>query len=253
MPRPFTVLDRIETPDGVLELRKRGERDFMITIGRRVLMSSIIHRSELAVAELACALIRDRPRARVLVGGLGLGYTLRAALDALPKTAHVQVAELNAAVKTWCEGPLAGLTGRAALDKRVSVTIGDVSTGIRRAAKVGAERLDAIILDLYEGPRDVKSGQRDPLYGMEILRHAHAALSEGGVYSVWAEEPNEAFEQRLRAVGFRVEYTRVRGGGPRHAVYVATKQREPKPGSRVRAEANSTRPRPAMRSKARAR
>jgi spermidine synthase len=228
MPRAFTLLDRVETPEGVLELRKRGERDYMITIGGRVLMSSIIHRSELAVAELACAPIRHRPRPRVLVGGLGLGYTLRAALDVLPKTAQVQVAELNAAVKTWCEGPLAALTGQAALDKRVSVVIGDVCAFIRRAAKADAERFDAIILDLYEGPRDLKPGQRDALYGMEILRHTHAALSEGGVYSVWAEDPNEAFEQRLRAVGFRVEYARVRGGGPRHAVYVATKQREPK-------------------------
>lgn len=237
MPRAFTLLDHVDIPEGSLDLRKRGESDFMITLNGRVLMSSLIHRSEIAVAELACAAIQKRPAPRVLVGGLGLGYTLRAALDALPKSARVQVAELNAAVKRWCEGPLAELTGKAALDARVSVIIDDVSACVRRAARPDSERLDAIIVDLYEGPRDLKPGQRDPLYGMEILRHTHAALSEGGVYAVWAEDPNAAFEQRLRAVGFQVEYARVRGGGPRHAVYVATKKhapRSPAPARRAR-------------------
>ncbi len=225
MPRAFTLLDRVETPEGSLELRQRSERDFMITVGGRVLMSSLIHRSEVIVAELGCAPIRDRRAPRVLVGGLGLGYTLRAALDALPKSARVQVAELNAVVKTWCEGPLAVLTSGAALDERVSIVIDDVSACIRRAAKAElAERLDAIIVDLYEGPRNLKPGQRDPLYGAQSLRDVHAALSEGGVYAVWAEEPNQAFQQRLVAAGFQVELTRVRAGGPRHAVYVATKQ-----------------------------
>jgi spermidine synthase len=223
MPRPFILVERVEVPEGSLDLRKRGERDFMIALNGRVLMSSIIHRSEVAVAELGCAPIRQRPAPRVLVGGLGLGYTLRAALDALPKTARVQVAELNAAVKRWCEGPLADLTNKAALDERVTVVIEDVSACVRRAARAGAERFDAIIVDLYEGPRDLKPGRRDPLYGMEILRHTHAALNASGVYAVWAEDPNPAFEQRLRAVGFQVEYARVRGGGPRHAVYVARK------------------------------
>ena len=223
MPRPFTLVDSVETPEGPLELRRRGDDDFMITVKGRVLMSTNIHRSEVALAELACAQLRARPAPRVLVGGLGLGYTLRAALDSLPKSAHVQVAELNAAVKRWCEGPLAALTNKAALDERVTVVIEDVSAAVRRAA-AGTERLDAIIVDLYEGPRDLKPGQRDPLYGTEILRHTYAALSAGGVYAVWAEDPNPAFEQRLRNVGFQVEYARVRGGGPRHAVYVAKKQ-----------------------------
>jgi spermidine synthase len=224
MPRPFALLERVETPEGPLELRQRGARDFVITIGGRVLMSSIFHRSELAVAELACASIRQRAAPRVLIGGLGLGYTLRAALDALPKTAQVRVAELNPAVKRWCEGPLAELTAGAAQDKRVSVVVEDVCVSVRRAALPGAARFDAVIVDLYEGPKDLRPGQRDPLYGAEILRQTYAALSDGGVYAVWAEDPNQAFEQRLRAAGFRVEYARVHGGGPRHAVYLAVKQ-----------------------------
>lgn len=228
MPRPFTLVDRVETPEGPLELRQRGERDFMITVKGRVLMSSLIHRSELAVAELACARIRQRPAPRVLIGGLGLGYTLRAALDALPKRAQVRVAELNQAVGRWCQGPLAALTGNAAQDARVRVVIEDVCAAVRQAAAPGAQRYDAIIVDLYEGPKDLRPGQRDPLYGMDSLHHTQAALAPGGVYAVWAEDPNQAFEQRLRAVGFAVEYQRVQGGGPRHAVYVATKG-APKP------------------------
>jgi spermidine synthase len=231
MPRPFTLLDRVETPEGPLELRQRGERDFMITVKGRVLMSSSIHRSELAVAELACARIRSRTAPRVLIGGLGLGYTLRAALDALPDSAHVRVAELNEAVGRWCVGPLAALTGSAAEDRRVRVEIEDVCTAVRQAARPGAQRYDAIIVDLYEGPKDLRPGQHDPLYGMGSLRHTRAALTPGGVYAVWAEDPNQAFEQRLRAAGFRVEYQRVHGGGPRHAVYIAIRGAE-KTGSR---------------------
>jgi spermidine synthase len=167
----------------------------------------------------------------VLIGGLGLGYTLRAALDALPRSAHVRVAELNQAVGRWCAGPLAALTGNAAQDSRVRVVIEDVCAAVRQAAQPGAQRYDAIIVDLYEGPKDLRPGQRDPLYGMSSLRQTQAALAPGGVYAVWAEDPNQAFEQRLRTVGFRVEYQRVLGGGPRHAVYIAIKGAE-KPSAR---------------------
>jgi spermidine synthase len=224
MPRAFALIERVETPEGPLELLQRGERDFMIRVGTRVLMTSAFHRSELAVAELGCAPIQQRPVPRVLIGGLGLGYTLRAALDRLPAKAQVQVAELNAVVKRWCEGPLALLTQGAALDARVRVLVDDVTACIRRAASGDPrQRFDAIVVDLYEGPKDLKPGQRDPLYGLPILRQTHAALTPGGVYAVWAEDPNRAFEQRLESAGFKVELQRVRGGGPRHAVYLATK------------------------------
>lgn len=224
MPRPFALIDRVDTPEGALTLHQRGERDFMIRVGTRVLMSTTFNRSELAVAELGCAPIKDRLAPRVLIGGLGLGFTLRAALDLLPARAYVEVAELNPAVKKWCEGPLAPLTQGAALDERVRVQLKDVTACVRCAAKAGAAaRYDAIIVDLYEGPKDLKRGQSDPLYGSEILKQTHAALSKGGVYAVWAEEPNRAFEERLARSGFRVEFVRARGGGPTHAVYVAHK------------------------------
>ncbi len=221
MPRPFVLLESVDTPEGLLELRRRGDRDFMISIGGRVLMTSNLHESELAVAELGCAPIRARAAPRVLIGGLGLGFTLRAALDVLPKTARVTVAELNEAVVRWCRGPAAALTGGAVSDPRVEVAIGDVADAIRAAAK--GPRLDAIVLDLYVGPDDARGGDAHPLYGRAILRSAFDALTAGGVYAVWSEEKSASFERRLRVSGFAVELVRPRGGGPRHAVYIAKK------------------------------
>lgn len=224
MPRAYTLLERVDTAEGPLELRQSGAQNFIITIAGRVLMSSMLHRSEVAVAELGVAPIRSRPAPRVLIGGLGLGYTLRAALDALPRAARVDVAELNPAVERWCRGPLAILTKSALADARVRVALGDVTARIAEAAQ--GEPYDAIVLDLYEGPGTPQKGKRDPLYGSAILARAHAALTAGGVYAVWSEEPNTPFEERLRKVGFRVELVRTRGGGPRHAVYVAVKRDE---------------------------
>lgn len=198
----------------------------MITVGKRVLMSSMIHRSEVAVAERACDTIRNRPAPRVLIGGLGLGYTLRATLNNVPKAASVQVAELNPVVEKWCRGPLAVLTKNAVADKRVQVVLGDVTTLIRKAAAAGAPKYDAIILDLYVGPGTLPKGKRDPLYGGEILRATFAALTPGGVYTVWSEEPNESFESRLTYAGFRGELIRAKDGGPRHAVYRAIKPKK---------------------------
>jgi spermidine synthase len=225
MPRPFVLVESVDTPEGPLELRQRGEQDFMITVGKRVLMSSMLTRSELAVAQKACDTIRNRPAPRVLIGGLGLGYTLRATLDNIPKAGRVEVAELNPVVERWCRGPLAVLTKNAVADKRVQVVIGDVTTLIRKAA-AGAEKYDAIILDLYVGPGTLTKGQRDPLYGSDILRATFAALTPGGAYTVWSEEPNESFESRLGYAGFRGELIRPQGGGPRHAVYRALKPKK---------------------------
>lgn len=195
----------------------------MISVGGRVLMTSNIHRSELAVATLGCAPIRERRGARVLIGGLGLGYTLRAALDTLHKDAKVEVAELNEAVVRWCRGPVAVLTEDALADRRVSVYVGDVTRRIREVAgNAAAPRFDAIILDLYVGPGDSAHETRS-LYGRETLQRTHEALAPGGVYAVWGEDVNPPFEARLQSVGFRAEHKRVRGGGPRHAVYLATK------------------------------
>ena len=130
--RSWTVLDRVQTPDGVLELRRRADDDFLITIDGRVLMNSRAHRSELGLARLGCKGLTE-PSPSVLIGGLGMGYTLRAALDCLPTHARIVVAELNRCVLQWCEGPLAALTIDAVRDPRVEVRIEDVAQSIAAA------------------------------------------------------------------------------------------------------------------------
>ena len=221
MTRPWETLDAIETAEGRLELRRRGESDFVITVGGRVLMNSAWHRSEIAVAQLACRRISSRPRPRVLIGGLGMGFTLRAALDELPRAARVVVGEIEPAVVRWCSGPLADLTRRAVDDPRVEIALGDVAALIADAARSEAGRFDAIVLDLYEGPRTATQAREDPFWGPAALRRTREALAPGGVFSVWSEDPDAAFEKRLAAAGFRVERRRPESGGPRHAVYLA--------------------------------
>lgn len=219
MTRPWETLDAVETPEGRLELRRRGESDFVIMVGGRVLMNSALHLTEAAVAARACRRIAGREAPRVLIGGLGMGYTLRAALDALPARARVVVAEIDPAIVRWCRGPLAGLTESALDDKRVSVEMGDVAEVIRGAAK--ATLFDAVVLDLYEGPRDATQARDDPFYGPRALERTRAALSPGGVFAVWSEDADPAFAKRLRAAGFAVETLRPGKGGPRHVVYLA--------------------------------
>src|SRR5262249_4675931 len=212
------TIDRVDTPEGPLELRQRGERDFLITIDGRVLMTSAAHRSEDALAEIACRALPAGTQPRILVGGLGMGYTLRAALDRLPPPAKVDLVDLNATVVTWCRGPLAPLTAAAIDDRRVSVEVADVSRVIA-AAPPGS--YDAILLDLYEGPHQATNPAHDPLYGSAALARTHAALRTGGVLAVWSEEIDRPFERRLVAAGFRVRNHRSRGGRT-HVVYAAT-------------------------------
>jgi spermidine synthase len=221
MVRPWTLIERVDTAEGPLELRQRAERDFMITVGGRVLMTSERTRSEVAVAELGCAPISERPKPRVLIGGLGLGYTLRAALDSLPKHAEVVTAELNAPVVAWCKGPLAVLTDDAVGDPRVQLRVEDVTRTIREAATT-SRKFDSIILDLYEGPGHVPPGQHDLLYGPATLRSVRDALNPGGIYAVWGEKRAPAFERDLRSLGFSCRLVQ-NHAGQRHPVYVAEK------------------------------
>ena len=200
---------------------RRGEKDFLLTIGGRVLMSSAAHRSEAALAERACAGLRDRRRARVLVSGLGMGFTLRAALDQLADDAQVTVAELNAVVVAWCRGPLAPLIADAAADPRVTLEIVDVAALLARVAQGGdAPRFDAIILDLHEGPQN-RLRPDDPLYGTAAVERARQALATGGVFAVWCEAPSAGFERSLRAAGFEHRIERVGRGARMHYVYIA--------------------------------
>ena len=220
MARPWTTLGRAATSAGELVLRRRGEHDFLISIDGRVLMTSAAHRSESALAEWACdGLVRGR--VRVLIGGLGMGYTLRAALDSLGPDARVTVAELEECVVEWCRGPLAPLTGAAARDPRVELAVADVMAVVRDAADGTRPRFDAIAIDLFEGPRGTRDEDRHPLYGDSALASARAALTAQGVFAVWSEEPARGFEKRLGRAGFAVEKRRAGEGGRRHTLYRA--------------------------------
>jgi spermidine synthase len=222
MTRPWQTVDQAETDAGRLELRRRGEGDFLITLAGRVLMNSRNQRSERALRELGCAHLRASPRARVLIGGLGMGITLRSVLDRLAPDASVTVAELNPVVAEWCDGPLASLNRRALADPRVNLHRGDVSDVIREAAQQARARFDAILLDLYEGPHPGTHPHEDPCYGSLALERSRAALHRGGVLGVWGDQPDRAFEQRLRRAGFEVHRERPGRGGRRHAVTLAT-------------------------------
>jgi len=237
--QPWKTIDKKETPDGVLELRQRGERDFLILINGRVLMNSSANRSELALGVLACSAVADRNAPRVLIGGLGMALTLRAALNALPTSARVVIAELNPAAVDWCRGPLAQLTDCAVDDPRVSVVLDDVARVIRTAAESVGEKFDAIVIDLYEGPHAKTDSRNDPFYGSIALRNARNALVPGGVFGVWGEAPDRAFEKRLEAAGFLFERLRPGRGGLRHVVYLARKNDGRQPGA---AEAKLRRP-----------
>ncbi|MEO8551185.1 MAG: spermidine synthase [Kofleriaceae bacterium] len=217
---PWKVLATVTTREGALQLRQRGPREFLITIDGRVLMTSEEKTSEKAVATLACAELRDRKAPRVLIGGLGMAYTVRAALDALPRAAKVIIAELTAEIETWNRGPLAPLTNTAVADPRVTVVIDDVAKVIA-TARPGS--FDAIVLDLYEGPHHAGKRPNDPFYGHAALQRSFTALAPGGVIAIWSEEENAVFKRRVKDVGF--ETTLHRPGGSRaYVVYLGRRK-----------------------------
>lgn len=221
MTQRWEILDSVATADGPLELRRRDEREFLLTIAGRVLMSSRASRSELALGRLACQALDTIAAPRVLLGGLGMACTLRACLDELPERATVVVAELHETIVRWCrEGPLADLTQRAARDPRVRLQIGDVADAIDQAARPGADRFDAILLDLYEGPPP-DCPRNHPQYGTAALLRVRHALADRGVFAIWAEDPSPGFEKHLLRAGFRTRRERPGHGGRRHVVYLA--------------------------------
>jgi len=220
--KPWETLDVAETEDGRLELRRRGQ-DFMITHDGRVLMTSVHHRSESELSTWGCGPIRNRPKPRVLTAGLGLGFTLRAALDLLPDDAQVVVAELNPVVADWCRGPAAVLSDDALADARVELVVGDVMDCVHDVGRGVRAPFDAIVIDLYVGPGPDPAGEYEAVYGDGALAAVWRALTAGGVYAVWGEAREAEFEERLQAIGFATCCARPRGPGRRHVVYVGTK------------------------------
>ncbi|MEW9807076.1 hypothetical protein ABUE31_13875 [Mesorhizobium sp. ZMM04-5] len=219
---PWVQLDAAKVPGGgELRLKRRGA-EFSIMLGTNELMNSRLSGSEEALAELACARIGGRSRVRMLVGGLGMGFTLRAALARLAPDATVVVVELVPAVIAWARGPMAEVFANSLDDPRVEIREADVADVIRAA--VG--EYDAILLDVDNGPQGLSRSANDRLYGMAGLASAHAALKPGGVLGVWSAHPDGSFAARLRKSGFRVDEvnTRARGKrGARHVVWMAAR------------------------------
>ena len=215
----WETIDRARAPDGVeLVLARRGD-EWVVRAAGRVLMSSRAHASEEALASLGLAAVAGARE--VLVGGLGLGFTLRAVLDLLPATARVTVAELVPAVVAWNRGPLAALAGRPLEDPRVRVEEVDVGDVLAR----DREAWDAVLLDVDNGPSAVAHAANDRLYGREGARALRAALRPGGAVAVWSAGQDSAFLGRLADAGLVPEEhaPRARGGGrgARHVVVVA--------------------------------
>jgi spermidine synthase len=215
----WQTLATVGTAEGPLELRRRRD-DWLMMIDGRVLMNSFSRSSEEELARMAVARL-ERPATRVLVSGLGMGFTLRALLDAVPATTHVVVAELNPVVVEWCRGPLGPATEHAVNDPRVDVHVGDVAAVIR-SAEPGS--YDLILLDLYEGPNTSTQTPDDPFYGDAALAHTHRALAPRGVFGVWSEDADAPFARRFATARFAVTKHSIGRGGRRHIVYLGCRR-----------------------------
>jgi spermidine synthase len=218
--KPWEVLGRTRTPDGTELTLIRHPSEYLILANGRSLMSSRMHSSEDALAVLGCHRARTLTRPRVLVGGLGMGFTLRAALDILPPAARIVVAELVPAVLEWNRGPLGALAKRPLDDPRVRIEEGDVGATMRS----NPSRFDAVLLDVDNGPAALTASANAGLYDSEGVAVARASLRPGGVLAVWSASVDRRFEQRLCAGGFRVQGEGVNGCLPkrrRHPILIA--------------------------------
>jgi len=219
--KPWVTLDTAAVPGGgELRLLQR-DQEFSIMVGANTLMNSRMSGSETALAQLACDRLRGRQKCRVLIGGYGMGFTLRAALAGLGPDARILVAELVPAVLAWARGPMAGLTGDGLRDPRVSIREGDVRDVIA-AERAG---FDAILLDVDNGPDGLSSSANDRLYDLRGLEAARRALRPNGLLAIWSAAPNAAFAGRLGRAGFAVDEIRARankGRGGRHVIWAAT-------------------------------
>ncbi|TDK39454.1 hypothetical protein E2F50_04900 [Rhizobium deserti] len=222
---PWSLIDTAKVPGGSDELRlKQRGSEFSIMLGTNELMNSRLSGSEEALAHLSWEKIRGRPKPKLLIGGLGMGFTLRAALAELPDDASVVVAELVPAVISWARGPMAEVFRGSLEDPRVSIREGDVG-GVIRA---GANSYDAILLDVDNGPEALTRAENDQIYDLGGLRAASTALRPGGVLSVWSSASDAQFTRRLQAAGFAAEEVKVRAngkrGGARHTIWLACKR-----------------------------
>ncbi|UVK56751.1 hypothetical protein DBIPINDM_003381 [Mesorhizobium sp. AR02] len=219
---PWVQLDSAKTGDGAQELRlKRRGSEFSIMLGTNELMNSRLSGSEQALAKLSCQRIADHRQPKILIGGLGMGFTLRAALAELGKDAEIVVAELVPAVVAWARGPMADVFGGCLDDPRVTIQETDVGQLIRSEPAAW----DAILLDVDNGPEGIVHKGNDALYSLSGLGAARSALKPGGVLAVWSQGPDSGFVRRLKQAGFAVEEVNTRANGKRgarHVIWIAT-------------------------------
>ena len=218
---PRELIGTANIPGGdELKLIKHG-RDFIIMLGRNELMSSRMSGSEEKLALMTCERLRSRDAPHLLIGGYGMGFTLRAALTKLGLKAKFTVAELVPEIIDWARGPMADLCAGCLDDKRVKLVIDDVTALIDK----GSGRYDAILLDVDNGPEGLTRDDNDRIYSRAGLELAKSALRPGGVLAVWSAAPDDGFARRLRNTGFAVEEVFVRarsnGKGPRHVIWFA--------------------------------
>lgn len=218
---PRELIDTAEVPGGPpLRLVRHGN-DFMILLERNELMSTRMSGSEAALGVMTCERLRGRAAPRMLIGGYGMGFTLRAVLAILPRDARVVVAELVPTIIEWARGPMAALTDGCLDDPRIEIRIDDVA----RTIDAGRGSYDAILLDVDNGPDGLTREANDGLYTARGLARARAALRPGGILAVWSAGTDAAFTRRLAQAGFAVDEVRVRaranGKGPLHNIWFA--------------------------------
>ena len=219
---PWILVGSTQVPGGgELRLMQRGA-EFSIKLDGNELMNSRLSGSEQALATFACDVVAARKQPCILIGGLGMGFTLRTALHKLPQDARIDVAELVPAVVDWARGPMADIHGNSLSDRRVHIHKDDVG------ALIAAEPspYDAILLDVDNGPDGLSRPANDALYSIAGLSAAYRALRSGGVLAVWSSAPDQAFTRRLRQAGFGVGEKRVRAhgnSGARHVIWLATR------------------------------
>ena len=221
---PWKLLSRSKTPDNKRELiLYQRDTEYSIRVNGQELMNSRMFGSEMMLAELSCPEIAERKNANVLIGGLGMGYTLSAALRLLHPDADVLLAELVPSVVEWNKNVLGSLAGDPLKDSRVTVVIEDVINIINN----NTSAFDAILLDVDNGPNSLTQEGNDELYSMSGVAMIHRALRPGGVVAVWSSSPDTGFMQRLNRSSFHVLEKKVRGRthkkGPVHTIWIATK------------------------------
>ena len=221
---PWLQIDTARVPGADVELRlmRRGD-EFSMMLGPNELMNSRLSGSEEALATLVCRRIEAVEAPHLLIGGLGMGFTLRAALAVLGSKARIMVAELVPAVIAWARGPMAGIFGNSLSDPRARLVSADVIEVIRSHASA----FDAILLDVDNGPEGLVREANDALYNLKGLKAIRRALRPGGVLAVWSSGPNPSFSRRLGDAGFDVNEVAVRATtkrkGARHVIWFATR------------------------------